>query len=213
MVDTPLSTVRPRGLQRVPVARIGAHSIARIAVFTALVAVLGLTPAFNVAGLSVPITAQTFAVMLAGLMLLPLEAFLSVGLFVALVAAGLPILSGGRGGLGVFSTASAGFVLGFPFAAAATSIVAGQIRRLGSIRSNAVAVIAAFVAAAIGGIVVLYAIGVPVGSWVADIPFGTFLDGSMTFVPGDLVKAAAAALVATAVFRAAPFLRPPVGRA
>lgn len=194
-------------------ALLGAHSIARIAVFTALVAVLGLTPAFHVSGISVPITAQTFGVMLAGLMLPSVEAFLSVGLFVALVAAGLPILSGGRGGLGIFSTASAGFVLGFPVAAAATSLVAGQIRRAGVIRSHVLGVIAAFVASVLGGIVVLYAIGVPVGSWVADIPFGKFLDGSMTFVPGDLVKAAAAALVATAVFRAAPFLRPPAGRA
>jgi len=60
---------------------------------------------------------------------------------------------------------------------------------------------------------VLYCIGIPVGAAVADIPLDTFFRASMTFVPGDLLKAAAATLVATAAFRAAPFLNPSVARA
>ena len=79
----------------------------RESVFAALAAVLGLTPAINVPGISVPITAQTLGVMIAGLMLVPIEAFLSVALFVGLVATGLPLLSGGRGGLSVFTGPSA----------------------------------------------------------------------------------------------------------
>lgn len=187
--------------------------IARIAVFAALVAVLGLTPAISVPGISVPITAQTLGVMTAGLMLVPIEAFLSVALFVGLVAAGLPLLSGGRGGLGVFSGPSAGFVLGFPIAAAATAVAIAGLRRIRGGQRRPVQLATHFVAAGLGGIVVLYCIGIPVGSLVADIPLGTFFRGSMSFVPGDLLKAAAATLVVTSAFRAAPYLQPPPVRA
>lgn len=187
--------------------------IARIAVFAALVAVLGLTPAISVPGISVPITAQTLGVMIAGLMLVPVEAFLSVALFVGLVAAGLPLLSGGRGGLGVFTGPSAGFVLGFPVAAAAVAIIVGALRRLGDPRRRSVQLGTHLVAAVLGGVVALYCIGIPIGALVGDIPLGTFFRGSMSFVPGDLLKAAAATLVATSAFRAAPFLQPHLARA
>lgn len=182
--------------------------IARIAVFAALVAVLGLTPAINVPGIPVPITAQTLGVMIAGLMLVPVEAFLSVALFVGLVAVGLPLLSGGRGGLSVFTSPSAGFVLGFPIAAAAVAIIIGALRNFGGARRWSVQLGTHFVAAVLGGVVVLYCIGIPIGSLVGDIPFGKFLRASMSFVPGDLLKAAAATVVATSAFRAAPFLQP-----
>lgn len=187
--------------------------IARIAVFAALIAILGLTPAINVPAISVPVTAQSLGVMVAGLMLVPVEAFLSAGLFVGLVAAGLPLLSGGRGGLAVFTGPSAGFVLGFPVAALATALVALALTRIGIDRSRRLQAAGYFSAAALGGIAVLYLIGIPVGAAVADIPLDTFFRASMTFVPGDLVKAGAATVVAVSAFRAAPFLRPQLARA
>lgn len=186
--------------------------MARIAVFAGLVAVLGLTPAIEVPGFSVPITAQTLGVMVAGLMLVPIEAFLALALFVGLVAAGLPLLPGGRGGLSVFTGPSAGFVLGFPVAAATTAALAIVLLRLPPARSGWGERGACFTSAAVGGIVVLYAVGIPIGSLVADIPIGTFFRASMTFVPGDLLKAAGATVVATAAFRAAPFLHPSLAR-
>lgn len=182
--------------------------IARVAVFAALVAVFGLTPAIPVPGFSVPITAQTLAVMLAGLMLVPVEAFLSVALFVGLVAMGLPLLSGGRGGLSVFTGPSAGFVLGFPVAALATALAIAVLRRVPGVARGRIQVAAHWLAATIGGVAVLYGVAIPIGAAVADIPIGTFARASATFIPGDLLKAAAAAVVVTAVFRAAPFLRP-----
>lgn len=187
--------------------------IARIAVFAALVAVLGLTPAINVPAISVPITAQTLGVMLAGLMLVPAEAFLSLALFVGLVATGLPLLSGGRGGLAVFSGPSAGFILGWPVAAATIAVIAAALTRVGATRTRAAQTASFFAASVLGGVVVLYCIGIPVGAWAADIPFRTFLTGSMSFVPGDLLKAAAATVVAVSAFRAAPFLRPQLAAA
>lgn len=182
--------------------------IARIAVFAGLVAVFGLTPAINLPALPVPITAQTLAVMLAGLMLVPVEAFLAVALFVGLVAIGLPLLPGGRGGLAVFSSPSAGFVLGFPFAAAAVAVTVAALRRLPWAGGSRGEIGVNVAAAVLGGVAVLYAIAIPVSALIADIPIGTFARGTVDFIPGDLVKAVAASLVAASAFRAAPFLRP-----
>ena len=56
-------------------------------------------------------------VVLAGAVLGARRGFLSVVLFLALVAIGLPLLSGGRGGFAVFTTPYAGFLWAFPFAA------------------------------------------------------------------------------------------------
>ncbi|MFN8110102.1 MAG: biotin transporter BioY [Thermoleophilia bacterium] len=157
--------------------------------FAALVAVLGLTPAVNVPGISVPVTAQTLGVMVAGLLLVPVEAFLSLALFVALVAAGLP-LSGGRGRPGrVQRVAQQRVRAGLLVAAAVTAVVATLALMAGACRSRVVLPAALFTAAVLGGVVVEYAIGIPVGAAVADIPLHTFLHGSMTFLPGDLAKA------------------------
>ena len=75
----------------------------------------GLVPPVAIAFLGgVPITAQTLGVMLAGVMLGPIRGALAVLLFLFLVALGLPFLSGGRGGLGVFMGPSVGFLIGNP---------------------------------------------------------------------------------------------------
>lgn len=191
-----------------------AARIARIAVLCALVAALGLTPALTVPGIAVPVTAQTLGVMLAGLMLVPIEAFSALLLFIGLVAAGLPLLSGGRGGLAVFSSPSAGFVIGFPAAALAVSLIALVLRHaMGNRRHPALTVGGGFLACIVGGVGVLYAIGVPVGAAITDSSVSGFLRASWVFLPGDLVKAAVASVVAAAAFRAAPMLDPAATRA
>ena len=62
---------------------------------------------------AVPITFQTLGVMLAGGILGARKGFLAVLLLEVLVAAGLPLLSGGRGGIGVFFGPTAGYLLGW----------------------------------------------------------------------------------------------------
>ena len=77
--------------------------LAYIALFAAITAVLGLLPAIPVPAVPVPITAQTLGVMLAGAVLGARRGFLALLLFLVLVAVGLPVLAGGRGGLAVFA--------------------------------------------------------------------------------------------------------------
>ena len=69
-------------------------SLARIAVMTALMAVLGLVPPIAVAGVPAPIVLQNIAVILAGVILGPWRGAASMALFAGLVALGLPLLSG-----------------------------------------------------------------------------------------------------------------------
>ncbi|MDN6350660.1 MAG: biotin transporter BioY, partial [Yaniella sp.] len=69
-----------------------ARDLARIAVFAALTAGLGLLGSFTVVG-AVPITLQTLGVMLAGVVLGPWRGSASMALLILGVALGLPLLA------------------------------------------------------------------------------------------------------------------------
>jgi biotin transport system substrate-specific component len=170
-------------------------SLAHIALFAALIAVLGLVPKIELIG-GVPITAQSMGIMLCGTVLGAKRGALAVLLFLGLVAVGLPLLAGGRGGLGVFAGPSVGYLVGFPIAA----FVAGLITE----RWSAPVGIAAFAGAVIGGIVVLYAFGIPGMALILgkSLPEATLL--ATPFLPGDLIKAALAALVTRGIAQMRP---------
>ena len=87
------------------------------AMFAAIVAVLGLMPPIPLPFIPVPITLQTMGVMLAGSFLGKRLGFISMLLVVVIVLLGLPILSGGRGGLAVLTGPTGGFFIVWPFAA------------------------------------------------------------------------------------------------
>ncbi|BFM25384.1 biotin transporter BioY [Microbacterium sp. che218] len=173
-----------------------ATDLARVAVFAALIAVLGLPGSFPVFG-GVPITAQTLGVMLAGAVLGPWLGALSVTVLLALVAVGLPLLAGGRGGFGVFVGPTAGYALGWILGAAVIGLIVHAGGRRPVVWRTALAMIA-------GGVLAIYAIGIPVQSLVTRLPLGETALSSLVFVPGDLLKAAVATLVVTTLLRAYP---------
>jgi len=172
-----------------------------VAVFVGVTAALGLVPALTPFGLTVPITAQSFGVMLAGAVLGARRGGLSLLVFITLVALGMPLLAGGVGGLGVFLTPRVGFLLGFPVAAFAVGLVT---ERLGPSYSLA----RGLLANVLGGIVVLYACGIPGMMVVGHLALDTATSLSAVFVPGDLIKAVVAALVARGVHAGYPGLLP-----
>jgi biotin transport system substrate-specific component len=177
------------------------RDLALVALFAAIVAVLGTLPAIPVG--PVPITAQTLGVMLAGSVLGARRGFLAVALFLVLVAIGLPLLSGGHGGLAPFAGPTAGYLFSWPFAAAVT----GWLTERTWDRYNVAVGMAANV---VGGIVVVYAVGVPVLKAVAGLSWHTSLwSGAALFVPGDLVKAFCAAAIADVVRRSYPVIERP----
>ncbi|MFC5432638.1 biotin transporter BioY [Microbacterium suwonense] len=167
--------------------------LARIAVFAALIVVLG-TIIVPVPG-GVPITAQTLGVMLAGLVLGARRAPLAILVVLALAAAGLPVLAGGRGGLGVFLGPTAGYLLGW----VAAVIVIGLIAHRGRFSWWR-----AGLAALIGGIGVVYLFGIPVQAMVTGVPIGPTIVSSLVFLPGDLLKAGVAVALTVALRRAYP---------
>jgi biotin transport system substrate-specific component len=180
-------------------ARSTSRDIALIAIFCGIVAALGLVPAFNAPGSTVPITAQSLGVMLAGGILGARRGFLALLLFLVLVAVGLPVLSGGRGGLGVFAGASVGFLLAFPVGAYVTGWITergGPVYHLPW----------GIVANVIGGILVVYLGGMLGLMGVADLSVHGALVAVLPFLPGDLAKAVIAALVARGVHAAYPGL-------
>ncbi len=176
------------------------RDIVHIALFAALVAVLGLIPPIFFPFIPVPITAQTLGVMLAGSILGMRRGGLALLVFLGLVAMGLPLLSGGRGGLGVFLGPSGGFVLSYPLAAAVVGALTQRVWRRLSMPL-------AFMINVIGGIGVIYALGIPWLAIASDLPLLQAAQGSLVFIPGDLVKAAIAAVAVVTVKRSYPTVK------
>lgn len=167
-----------------------------IALFAALIAALGLLPKFTLMS-GIPITAQTLGIMLCGTILGARRGALAVVLFLALVGVGLPLLAGGRGGLGVFTTPSAGFLFGFPAAAYVTGLVVEKWR-------NGNLTLIAGVASLIGGVGVLYGIAIPYYMVGADKGLLEATITMLPFVPGDLIKSVLAGVVTQAIWKARP---------
>ena len=170
--------------------------VTRIAVFAAIIAVLGLPGAIPVFG-GVPITAQTLGVMLAGVVLGPWRGAAAVLVFQVLVFVGLPLLSGGYGGAGVFFGPSGGYLVGWIFGAFAV----GAIARAGTRAPSWWRIAAGSV---VGGILVVYAFGIPVQALITRLPLGATALSSTVFLPGDLLKVALTTIIALALWRAYP---------
>jgi len=174
-----------------------------IALFAALIVVLSLIPPIPLPAIPVPITLQTLGAMLAGAMLGPLRGALACLLYLALAAIGLPVLPGGRGGLGAFLGPTGGFLVGLVAGAFVTGWLA---RRLAARATGAVQVAGYVAASVVGGIAVVYAFGVPWLATVAKMDLAKAALAVAVFLPGDLIKAVVAAWVAARVERVWPML-------
>jgi biotin transport system substrate-specific component len=181
------------------------RDIVLIALFAAITVALGLAPRIPVAFLPVPITLQSLGPMLAGAMIGPVRGALAHVLVVLLVALGLPVLAGGSGGLGMLAGPTAGFIFGWIIAAFVTGLLCRTWTVSGKARPSKWADVGlTFIACVIGGIVVLYACGALWLAFVAGLGLAKAVSGVAVFIPGDLVKAAFAALIAHNVRRAYP---------
>ena len=136
----------------------------------------------------VPLTLQTFAVLLVGLTMGPATAFAALTFYLAQGAAGVPVFSpNGPGGLLQIMGPTGGYLLSYPFAAALTGVAA---RRSG--RS-----FGTYALSAAAGSAVILALG---ASWLAiashQYPATTLKLAVWPFLPGDALKVCAAAGVA-----------------
>jgi biotin transport system substrate-specific component len=134
----------------------------------------------------VPITGQTFAVVLVGASLGPWHGATSQMLYVLLGAVGLPFYAGASHGWDILAGATGGYLLSYPIAAWAIGALAarGWDRKIGS-----------SIGAMLTGNVIIYAIGLP---WLA-VVLNTGLEktlelGLYPFIPGDTFKLYLAAM-------------------
>jgi biotin transport system substrate-specific component len=171
-------------------------SIAHIALFAALIAILGLIPKIDLLA-GVPITAQSLGVILCGTVLGARKGALAVLLFLGLTALGLPLLSGGRGGLGVFASPSVGYLIGFPIAAFVAGLI---VERLTNLSITSAALIGGF----LGGIVALHICGILGLSVMLDKSLAEAALLDIPFLPGDVIKVVLAALITQSIARMRP---------
>jgi len=181
------------------VSRNASQSMALVALFAALMAVLGLIPKIDLP-LGVPITIQSLGIMLAGCLLGARRGFAALALFLVAVAAGLPLLAGGRGGLGVFMAPSAGYLVGYALAAGVTGAVMALLPQGTALRTA----VSAFVASVLGGVVFLHAMGIAGLVVLASMPLSKAFMADLIFVPGDLVKCVLCAVIVHTVAKAMP---------
>src|SRR6478752_3633826 len=172
-------------------SRSRATDLALIAGFAALIAVCAILPAIPTTT-PVPITLQTFGVLLSGAVLGARRGFLAVLLYIAAGAAGLPIFSGGASGLAVLQGPSVGYILGFPLAAAMCGFLVERMP-LSRIQTSVPSI---FFAGLVSSALFIHTLGIAGLVWKLD----------MTFWVGDVIKNLAMAVVATAVHRAFPDL-------
>ncbi len=152
-------------------------------VFAALISV-GAYIAVPLPGTPVPIVLQNLFIMLAALLLGPRWGLAAVLLYLAMGALGLPVFSGGTGGIARFAGPTGGYLLGYlpaTFAMGAISAAGGRRRWWRDLLALLV------------GTAVIYAVGVPWlktairGSWAKALT-----GGLLPFIPGDALKIAVA---------------------
>ena len=186
-----------------PARRNTGTDLALIAGFAALIAVCAILPSINVAG-PVPITLQTFGVLLTGAVLGARRGFLAVLLYLVIGAAGLPVFAGGSAGLGVFSGPTVGYLVGFPLAAGCCGFVVERLPR----RAVQTSVPLIFLAGLAGSALFIHTLGMAGLVWRLDISWSAAFDIDKVFWLGDIIKNVVMAVVATAVLRAFPDLLP-----
>lgn len=131
----------------------------------------------------VPITLQTFFVLLAGLALGGTLGILSEACYLAIGALGVPLFAGAAGGLSILTGPTGGYLMAFPIAAWAAGWITGRDKR-NWLRTTL---------ALIAGLLVIYALGVTQLAvvlhfgWVKGVQIGV-----LPFLPGDAVKIVAA---------------------
>ncbi len=140
----------------------------------------------------VPLTGQTFAVLLAAAVLGSKRGAASMAFYIALGAFGLPVFAGGAAGMAYLSGATLGYLIGFVFAA----YVIGSLAERGLERNIRTSLLPFLV-----GTIIIYTFGV---AWLA-ILLGSFgkaiTAGLIPFLVGDTIKLTAAALALPAAWK------------
>lgn len=134
----------------------------------------------------IPITGQTFAVLLAGGALGFRRGAASTALYLLLGLVGLPVFADGRHGVEIVAGVSGGYIVGFILAAA----IVGRLAELGWDRN-----LLGSIGAMVLGSAAIYAIALPWLAVVSDQPADWVIaNGLAPFLAGDALKITLAAV-------------------
>lgn len=165
------------------IKKIKTQDIVLVSMFTALTAI-GAFISIPIG--PVPITLQTFFVILSGIFLGSKLAALSQILYIVLGLIGTPIFSGFTGGLQSVLKPSFGFIVGFVFAAYISGAIYHSSNRIYSNKIWISSTIATFI---------IYLFGLPYMYYILNIVMGSNLSlkkildiGCLLFLPGDFLK-------------------------
>lgn len=169
------------------------------AMFAALLAVSGQ---IAIPVPPVPVTLQTLVVMLAGSVLGARWGATSVAIFILLGAFGVPVLSGGQGGLAVLVGPTGGYIWSWPLAA----FLIGWMTERSAPRLRFWKLLVYHV---VWGMALIYLCGTLWMMFSLELDVRAALAGGvLPFIPGDAVKAVVASTAALSLNRAWPILRP-----
>ena len=173
--------------------------LAYIALLAAVVGVLSLMPPIAVPYSPVPITLQTLGVLLAGGLLGAKRGGLSLLLFLVLVAAGAPLLAGGRGGPSVFVGPSAGYLISWPITAFVIGLIISRFKKAQLWKVLLVNLTV--------GIFLIYLFGIPVQAAFTNTSVFVTAKLSQVYLPGDIIKAIIASILVNRLLNNAYFAK------
>jgi biotin transport system substrate-specific component len=174
--------------------------LALIALFAALTAILGFCPIIPLPILGVTFALQTLGMLLAGGCIGGRRAAIAMGLVIALVAIGLPVLTGGQGGLGKLIGPTAGFIWSWPVGA----LIVGVLVELWWTKLSFPKALAACLA----GSAAVYPLGQIWLAFSVGMPASTAVWAWVVYLPGDIAKSILAAIVILTVKKAYPLITP-----
>lgn len=135
----------------------------------------------------VPITLGTLALYTVGALTKPLEGLGAVAVYIALGAVGLPVFSSFQGGIQKIIGPSGGYLLGYLFCVAIEALLCRALKYR----------IWAYPIAMLTGALALYSCAVIWYMVTTGTPVGAAVAGCLIpFIPGDLLKIAAASVIA-----------------
>jgi biotin transport system substrate-specific component len=138
----------------------------------------------------VPIVLSTLFVLLSGLLLGSRWGLVSMALYLLVGAIGMPVFSGGRGGLAHFLGPTGGYLFGYVFASWVTGLIAERSR----------GILIFEILSVLTGSLAIYSLGLPWLKMVTQMSWTkTFMVGMIPFLIGDGVKASVAIILARAV--------------
>ena len=175
--------------------------IRSLVVAAAFAALTGVGAWISIPLSAVPITLQVLFVYLAGLLLPPRYAFLSMIIYLLMGIIGLPVFASGGSGIAVVVGPTGGYLFGFAVAAFIISALTQRLRREAK-RLRYFAVVSWCIGALVVGAVVIFSMGAGWGKISTGLAWEAIITGwVLPFIPGDLVKMAVATVIASEVWR------------